>query len=250
MTVTVSERTRLEELIIHEANGQRSRETLTILAASRHELDLGDVVELSGTSVIKQLSGGTTYGVCITPKIEGLVSASVFLDIATKPTDTDTITIGTKTYTFDTSLGSADGDVFIGSAVANSVENLVAAINHTVGSGTEWAAATTKNTDVYAVPISASRIQLIALLPGSAGNSIASTETLTDTTDAFTAATLLGGQGAPNIECVVLARDCEVVQGALDVGGGVAATVYTDLTTLGIINKNRVVPATADTQGT
>lgn len=250
MTTTVTEPIKLNELLISEANGGRSRETVAIKASAQHELDLGDVVETSSGELIKQLAGGTTYGVCITPKKEGLERAYVYLDIATEPTDADTVVIGSKTYTFEDTLSDVDGNVHNSGTAATTLKSLCSAINLTIGSGTEWAASMTKNTQVEAVMISDTRMKVQAINPGSAGNSIASTETLTDTTDAFTAATLTGGQGSPNTKAVVLVRDCEVVQDKLDVGAGVAATVYTDLNALGVINKNRIQPATAETQTT
>lgn len=249
-----TERENLSDLIFSEANGNNSREEFTILEAERHLLTLGDVVQVSSGAtpdeIVKaQLSGGTTKGVCISRVPLGLVAATQFLDIATNPTATDTVVVGGQTYTFvaDAGGGSED-DVDIGSDAEGSVDNLIAAINNTVGSAVEWHASTAKNAKVHAVKISATRMQVIAIVPGSAGNAIVCTETFTDTDDAWVAATLLGGKGVVPTKCVVLVRNCVVKKETLNYGGEAVATVDAALKVLGI--DPRSVPATLATQTT
>lgn len=55
----------------------------------------------------------------------------------------ETVTLGSKTYTFETTLTNVDGNVQIGVDASTSIDNLIAAINLTSGSGTKYAAATT-----------------------------------------------------------------------------------------------------------
>jgi hypothetical protein len=55
-----------------------------------------------------------------------------------------TVTIGSKVYTFQTVLTSVDGNVFIGASLTATLANLLNAINLGAGSGTAYAAATTK----------------------------------------------------------------------------------------------------------
>lgn len=65
--------------------------------------------------------------------------------------DGDTVTIGTKVYTFQATLTNVDGHVHIGTNVSESLINLRNAINNTGGSpGTDYATATVANSDVVA----------------------------------------------------------------------------------------------------
>lgn len=50
-----------------------------------------------------------------------------------------------KTYTFTSSLGSGDGEILIGATVAQTINNMVAAINLGAGSGTDYSSGTTAN---------------------------------------------------------------------------------------------------------
>jgi hypothetical protein len=61
-----------------------------------------------------------------------------------QPANGNTVTIGSKVYTFQTVLTNVDGNVFIGATLAISLANLLAAMNLGAGSGTAYAAATTK----------------------------------------------------------------------------------------------------------
>lgn len=84
----------------------------------------------------------------------------------------ETVTVGSKTYTF----GSSEGQVAVGADLATSLANLAAAIN--------------KDGEVVAVA-TATTIALTAAEYGTAGNSIATTETATNAS--FGGATLSGG---------------------------------------------------------
>ena len=104
----------------------------------------------------------------------------------------ETVTTGSKTYTFQTVLTNVDGNVLIGVDATASLANLAAAINLGAGSGTVYAAATTANGFVSATP-GASTIVATALLAGTVGNAIATTETAANAS--WATATLLGGVG-------------------------------------------------------
>jgi len=117
------------------------------------------------------------------------------LGMATKPTDTaDTVTIGTTVYRFMDTPAQAY-DVEIGSLVADSQANLVAAINGSGTPGVEYFAGTVAHPDVRAVAFAANVMVVTAKQAGLDANSIATTETFTDVTDKWVAATLLGGTG-------------------------------------------------------
>ena len=106
--------------------------------------------------------------------------------------NTETVTTGTKTYTFQTVLTNVDGNVLIGIDLATSLANLSAAINLGAGSGTVYAAATTANGFVSSTS-GATTLVATALLGGTVGNVIATTEGAANAS--WGAATLLGGTG-------------------------------------------------------
>lgn len=113
------------------------------------------------------------------------------------PVNAATVTIATTdgstpaVYTWKTVIASAF-DVLIGASVAASLLNLAAAINLTDGQGSTYGSNTTQNHDVSAtVDQETGKLTVTALLPGTGGNSLASTTT--DAHGTWTAATLAGG---------------------------------------------------------
>ena len=93
--------------------------------------------------------------------------------------NTETVVIDTKTYTFQTSLTDVDGNVLIGVDAEASRDNLVSAINLTAGAGSTYAASTTIHPTARAIADdSADIMDAVAKTAGTAGNSIATTETL------------------------------------------------------------------------
>jgi len=72
------------------------------------------------------------------------------LTLTGQPLDTETVTIGTKVYTFQDILTDVDGNVLIGASASESLDNLIAAINLAAGSGTIYAASTTAGSNVIA----------------------------------------------------------------------------------------------------
>lgn len=110
---------------------------------------------------------------------------------ATAPSDGDTVTIGSKTYTFKTTLGTADGEVLIGGSAANALSHLKEAVNLTGSPGTNYTTATTANTQVSAGTLTATTLVFTALSSGTAGNTIGSTETSSHLS--FGGTTLSGG---------------------------------------------------------
>lgn len=117
-------------------------------------------------------------------------AATGILTFTNQPANNETVTIGTKTYTFQTVLTNVDGNVLIGANTAASISNLAAAINLGAGSGTAYAAATTANTQVAATA-GATTLTITALVGGTAANSIATTETITNAS--WGGATMSGG---------------------------------------------------------
>ncbi len=105
--------------------------------------------------------------------------------------DGDTVTIGTRTYTFQDTLTDVDGNVHIGTTTQATLENLRDAINLGLGAGFDFAASTTVHPTVAAENPTASALTVVAKQGGPAGDTIATTETSTNAS--WAAATLQGG---------------------------------------------------------
>lgn len=117
---------------------------------------------------------------------------------AATPTDGDTITIGNKTYTLKTTLGTTEGQVLIGGSAANALSNLKKAINHDTGDGVH--PANTKyycaaaHTQVSGGALGATTLVVTALAAGLAGNVATTKVTATTAHLSWGAATLTGGE--------------------------------------------------------
>ena len=140
----------------------------------------GEKLTLSG-SLLDGMSGGNT------------VKAGGTLTLTTNPLDTETVTVGSKVYTFQTSLTDVNGNVKIGASSTVSATNLAAAMNLSAGAGTIYATSMTKHPTVGGVGAS-NTVIAVSLTGPTVGNAIATTETLTD--GSWGGATLSGGTGA------------------------------------------------------
>lgn len=94
--------------------------------------------------------------------------------------NTETVTIDAKTYTFLSVLVNVDGNVLIGATPADTINNLVAAIMLDPGAGTTYAAATTVHPTAYAHKGTGDTLVAMAKAAGTGGNSLATTETLSN----------------------------------------------------------------------
>lgn len=151
---------------------------------------------------------------------------------ATNVSNGDTVTIGSKVYTFQTTLTNVNGNVFIGASAAASLTNLFYAINASGGvAGTNYALATTANTQVVATNPSGTTLVATAILAGTAQNTIATTETAAQLS---WAATTLGGVGATSISTGGL------VNGEVNISTTAALT---------LTNLFRAINGTGGTQG-
>lgn len=172
-------------------------------------------------------TAASNIGVDITSKT---VKASGTLTVDTQPTNGDTFTIGAKTYIFvPVGTANAEGEVSIGADLAGAQAAIVAAINGTDGHNTANASATAS-----AFAVNASTIT--ALVGGTVGNVIVTTETFTAETNIFAAATLGSG------------TNCTAANTALAVIAAVNAN-SASLVTASAGSSNDVV-LTADTAGT
>jgi hypothetical protein len=135
----------------------------------------------------------TNVGTDVT--VPACADATGILTLSANVNNNDTVTTGTKTYTFETSLTDVDGNVLIGATASDSIDNLIAAITLGAGSGTLYAASTTANTFITAAAGAGDTMDAEALLGGTAGNLIATTESTATVRMSWGAATLTGGTG-------------------------------------------------------
>nr|MBN1228884.1 hypothetical protein [Anaerolineae bacterium] len=157
---------------IRIASAVQDAETVTI-GTDVYEFDTHDPARLAAATAIRvNVSGGST------------VQAQGTLTLDTQPTAGDTMTLGTKVYTFvPDGTANGDGEIDRGADLAAAKVNIVAAIN-----GTDEI--NTPHPLVSAADFSSDDCVITALAGGTAGNSIPSTETFTAGTNVFDAETL------------------------------------------------------------
>lgn len=138
-------------------------------------------------SIGAQTIGGTIVDSASSVKATGVLTLSA------NPLNNETVTIDGKVYTFKTTLTNTDGFVKVGSSTEDSLANLIAAINLSGKAGTNYATATTLHSTVSASDVDSNPLNALitAKTAGTAGNSLATTETLTN--GSFGGATLSGG---------------------------------------------------------
>ena len=112
----------------------------------------------------------------------------------TNPNNNDTVTIGLTVYKFVTNFTGALYEIKIQNTADNTMQALINCINNSNGSGTTWAASTPKNTQVTAGTLSAHAFVVTAIVGGSPGNSIATTDTSAHLS--WGGATLSGGDAS------------------------------------------------------
>ncbi len=134
-----------------------------------------DVLYVPKNTLIKEVT--------VVKQVIGGVYAVGTLTMATIPTATDTVTIGTTVYTFVETPASS-GDVAHGANVGEAQVNLVTAIN----AGDTY---NTAHADYTAADFASDDMVITAIVRGAASD--ATEETFTDLTDAWGAATVESG---------------------------------------------------------
>lgn len=121
------------------------------------------------------------------------ISATSVLTFAGQPANNDTVTLGSVTYTFKTSINNSNAnEVLIGALTADSIANLAAAITHGAGSGTNYSTPTVANPDATVSTSDATTLTAASLTPGITGNTgIAVSESGSNTS--WSVASLRGG---------------------------------------------------------
>lgn len=115
------------------------------------------------------------------------------LTLAGNAVAAETVTLGAVTYTWRTSVTTTANEVLIGATASASLDNLKSAINLDGTSGV-YGSATVVHPTVRAGTKTATTLFIVAKSGGTGGNSLASTETMTN--GSFGGATLSGGAAA------------------------------------------------------
>ncbi len=111
--------------------------------------------------------------------IDAVAASATLTSDTTAPSDDDTVTIGTKVYTFKTTLSTdpaVEGEVLIGASAAAALDNLKSAVNHEGTAGTDYTCAAA-HPDVEATDNADTTQKFVARVKGTAGNAIAVAET-------------------------------------------------------------------------
>lgn len=108
------------------------------------------------------------------------------------PSDGDQVAIGNKTYTFKTTLTPTEGQVLINTTADAALLNLIRAINHTGTPDTDYKCAAAHTQVSAAASVTAHAFLITALDAGTAGNALATTVPV-GTTHSFTGTVMSGG---------------------------------------------------------
>lgn len=122
------------------------------------------------------------------------VNAVGTLTFAGNAVAAETVVVGGVTYTWRAAVTTTANEVLVGASAAASAQNLYDAINATAAqSGVTFGSLTVVNPQVRASAVTATTVVVQAKLPGSVGNLIASTETMTN--GSWGGAVLASGSG-------------------------------------------------------
>lgn len=133
----------------------------------------------------------------ITPD-NGVKATGTLTSTGTVPANNDNVVIGSRTYTFKTTLTGAADEIKIAGTAALTLANLYNAINRNAGvPGTDYTVATEAHTLVEAITLTATTFVARSRRSGTAGNSIATTDTGTQLS--WGAANLSGGTNATGL---------------------------------------------------
>ena len=136
---------------------------LTGVALSKLKIETGTPVNAVAATQILELTGVIVPG----SHAESVLTANTILD-------GDIVTIGSQPYRFKTEPAQAY-DVALGESDAVALDNLKAAINATGTPGTEYFAGTLAHPSVVATDNAASTQKIVARVPGTAANALATT---------------------------------------------------------------------------
>lgn len=177
-------------------SGVAGNQTLYALAQTGvGEVVFNQVVALNAQSTVPNQAGtlsigAQTLGGTIVDS-NSAIQAVGTLTATVNPLNNETVVLNGKTYTFKDTLTNTDGFVQVGATLAESLSNLTEAVNLTAsGVGTKFATATTLHPTMSAQQLPTG-IKFTAKTAGVAGNSLTTTETLTN--GSFGGGVLAGG---------------------------------------------------------
>ena len=181
---------------VHTAGTYTVTASSPLIASTSHGLGRGNVVRVtnSGGSVPGGLATGIDYYVVQVGAQGTLSNDNSGFNVA----NGEQVTIGSATYTFKTTLTPFEGEVLIGANADASLLNLTRAINHSDNNiSSPLYKCANANSDVRAsASITSHGFTVTAIIPGTAGNSIATTDTSARLNWAST--TLTGGYDDAN----------------------------------------------------
>lgn len=155
----------------------------TMLILNPEEGEVGDIYEFCADAA----QSVTVEGNIPVDISASATASSGTLTVDTQPTSGDTLTIGDIIYTFvPDGTDNAEGEISVGTDLATAQVNIVAAINGTDGFNTA-------NPYASAGAFDADASTITALVGGTVGDTIATTETFTAVTNIFAAVALGGG---------------------------------------------------------
>jgi chitodextrinase len=159
---------------------------------------------LAGGNVVLSNGNGISFAATVDPSILAVAATGTITRTATNVSDGDTVTVGSETYTFKTTLTPANYEVLISAVdAAGSLTNLANAINGTGGSPGDYQVPAA-NASASAGTIVGSVLPLTALTAGTAGNSVALFVTTAAAAWTRSAATLRGGVAAGSVSSEIL----------------------------------------------
>ncbi len=162
----------------------------------------GNVVVTYGSGV------ATTYPQTVHPIA---IAAQGTLTIDTAVTTADDYTIDSKTYTLQDSLTDSDGNVYTGGGLAQTLLNIVSAMDLSGVAGTDYALSMTAHPSVDMGAFASDDAILTAKVAGEAGDSIATTSNFNAGTNKFDATTLgTTRAGVDDVPAAIRGRDTYV----------------------------------------
>lgn len=151
--------------------------TLTIIGTNDQGAPLIESLLGPNAGTVSSLLDFRTVTSIVTDLLIGVRSVGV-LTLTGDPVAAETVTIGTQVYTWVAAVSAAD-EILIGATEADSLDNLIAAINGAAGEGSLYGTGTVTNVDVTAADGVGDTMDVTAIAPGVAGDLIVTTETMT-----------------------------------------------------------------------
>lgn len=192
--------------------------------------DTGLVTEVANGSIRVQVvgfqfeSGDLSVNATVSdlPALEMVLSAatsSLTISVGA-PANNETVTIGSRVYTFKDPFVDAANNVYSGASAAAAATNLIAAINGAAGAGTLYGTGTVAHADVTASSGGSGVVTATATVPGDPGNLIAIAETMTNGVWSPTGFLAGGGGGTSFISLGLIPGQF------IYIGGDTAGTVF------------------------